>query len=213
MGARIWMLVGAVLFVVGGYFLFHGAQRDDRQDGRDARIAEAVAVTADATRTLGDTVAQQGEEALASEQRIDALETDTAALRERVQAVEDDVHSRETIAAYAFIAADFTVASAAKVAIAESLMTNAAAPASNAEAGLPAAEDLRGQSLRATHVRADGVIELEYDGRSGVDGGIVRLVPDIELALRSGIVNWRCESADYPAITSFMPACSYVAAP
>lgn len=224
MGSRLWWILGAALFVMVGVFLFLGDQRDDGQDQRitslsqeTGKLAEATTQTAqatkqnaEATRELAKAVGDLSADARADEQRLSKLEGETADLRERVNLVEDDIHSRETMKAYAFIASDFNVAGMAKVAVAESLMSNGRAPASNAEAGLPVPGDMRGQSLRATYVANGGRIVLEYDQQSGVDGGTVRLIPDIDLALRSGIVNWRCETDDYVRIESFLPTCKYL---
>ncbi len=219
MGSRLWLVLGAALFVLVGVFLLFGDQRDDRQDGRltglaedTGKLAEVTTQNAESTEVLAKAVGDLSADAQVDEKRLSKLEGETSELRERVQLVEDDIHSREVTRAYTFIATDLSVASMAKVAVAESLMTTGSAPASNAEAGLPVPGDLRGQSLRATYVRAGGRIELEYDQQSGVDGGTLRLVPDLALALRSGIVNWRCETEDYVAIESFLPTCKYVGA-
>jgi hypothetical protein len=224
MRSGIWLLIGATLFVIGGFFLMRGEQRDEVQDARSAamsdtteklakgteRVAESTAKVAEATEKLGGAVRDLSENARRDEKRLDKLEGDTADLKERVEAVEDYIPKRESAIAYNFIASDLNVASMAKVAVAEALMSNGAAPSSNAEAGLPAPGDMRGQSLRETHVRSGGTIELIYDTQHGVAGGSIKFIPDVALAMRSGIINWRCETADFPEIAKFAPACDYV---
>ncbi len=217
MGSRLWLVLGAVLFVLVGVFLLFGDQRDVRQDeritgltGETGKLAEATTQNAESTKVLAKAVGDLSADAQVDEKRLSKLEGETSELRERVQGVEDDIHTREAAKAYSFIASDFSIASMAKMAVAEALMSNGQAPASNAEAGLPVPSDMRGQSLRATYVQSDGRIVLEYDRQSGVDGGTVRLVPDVSLALRTGILNWRCETDDYRTIEAFLPSCKYV---
>ncbi len=107
------------------------------------------------------------------------------------------------------IRADFSAASGSmKTAIAEYYMNSAKLPASNADAGLPSADQYRGKSLRSATVTADGNIEFAFDASSGVDGGRIRLVPDLSRTDAMG-VQWRCESADYPLIKRALPACEY----
>ncbi len=217
MRSRLLLLTAASLFVVGGYFLFRGEARDDHQDERTAKIAESTeqlaqgtAQVAQATEQLGGAVRNLSANARKDEARISALESETSQLKERVQAVEEFIPEREKAIAYTFITSDFAIAGNVKLGVAEAFMTNGTAPGSNAEAGLPTATDLRGQSLRATYVRSGGQIIMEYDAQSGVDGGVIKLIPDIKLAMRSGIINWRCETSDFEDIQTFMPACQYV---
>ncbi len=224
MRSTILLLTGATLFVIGGFFLMRGEQNDDVQDVRSAvmsdtteklakgteRVAQSTAKVAEATEKLGGAVRDLSANARRDGKRLDKLEGDTADLKERVEVVEDYIPKRESVIGYNFIVSDLNFASMAKVAVAEALMSNGAAPSSNAEAGLPAPGDMRGQSLRETYVRTGGTIELIYDSQHGVNGGSIMFIPDVALATRSGIVNWRCETADFPEITKFVPACDYV---
>ncbi len=106
------------------------------------------------------------------------------------------------------IRADLLAMASARVAVSESFMTTGKMPASNAEAGLPAAETYRGRSLRAAQVVPDGRIRLTFDGESGHDGGVIELIPDVG-HLDSMGVQWRCETHDYPQITRAVPSCDY----
>jgi hypothetical protein len=217
MRSTILLVTGATLFVIGGFFLMRGEQRDDVQDGRSAaaaasteRLAQGTERVAEATQKLSGAVRDLSANARRDEKRLDKLEGETADLKDRVEAVEEYIPKRESAIGYNFIVSDLNVASMAKVAIAEALMTNGAAPSTNAEAGLPVPGDMRGQSLRETYVRSGGTIELIYDSQHGVNGGSIMFIPDVALAMRSGIVNWRCETADFPEITKFVPTCHYV---
>jgi len=107
------------------------------------------------------------------------------------------------------IRGDFAAAAGSmKTAIAEYYMTNGKMPASNADMGLPAADQYRGKSLKSATVTADGGIEFTFDAASGVDGGHVRLIPDISRAGAMG-VQWRCETPDYPLIKRALSVCEY----
>lgn len=105
---------------------------------------------------------------------------------------------------------DVTAMASAKVAVAESFMTMGKMPASNAEAGLPAAASYRGRSLRSAQVVADGAIQLTFDSESGHDGGVIDLIPEVGHMDSMG-VQWRCETHDYPQIIRALPSCDYKA--
>jgi len=109
--------------------------------------------------------------------------------------------------------ADFMAAAGSiKTALAEYYMNSAKWPASNADAGLPAPDEYRGKSLRAASVAADGSITFTFDAASGVEGGRLRLIPDVAHANAMG-VQWRCETGDYVWIKRALPTCDYTAAP
>jgi len=110
----------------------------------------------------------------------------------------------------ALIREDFMQAtSGMKVAIAEYYANMGKLPTRNSDTGLPAPMDYRGQSLRSATVGLNGVIELEFDARSGKDGGRIRLIPDTSHANAMGL-SWRCETPDYPLIKRALPTCDYV---
>lgn len=99
------------------------------------------------------------------------------------------------------------LAQAARVAIAESYQTTLQLPSSNAAAGLPDAAQLYADSLQRLEVGRNGVVSLVYNERSGVAGGVIRLIPD---AQANGMLNWRCETSSYPDIVSFLPQCRFI---
>jgi hypothetical protein len=213
----VTLIVGAVMFIGVGYLLIRGFQSDERQDRRSERIAtdtgrlaESTRVVAEATEKIGESVKGLNEKAVQTDARLDRAEESHADLERRVGEIEEVIPTREAAIAAGFIANDMgAVSGMAKVAIAESMMSNGRMPNSNAEAGLPVSTDLRGRSLTETRVIENGIVELIFDETTGVDGGLIRLVPDAELAMRTGIVNWRCETDDYPEIEKVIPACSF----
>jgi len=104
---------------------------------------------------------------------------------------------------------DLAAAAGIKTAVAEFYVSMGKMPKDNAEAGLPAPDEYRGQTLRSAMVSPDGSIDFEFDENSGKDGGHVRLVADLSHAHAMG-VQWHCESADYSDIGSAIPNCAYV---
>jgi hypothetical protein len=104
---------------------------------------------------------------------------------------------------------DLMAAAGIKTAVAEFYANRGKMPQDNAEAGLPAPSDYRGQALRSATVNPDGSIDFEFDENSGRDGGHLRLVADLSHANAMG-VQWHCESADYSDIASAIPNCAYV---
>jgi len=76
-----------------------------------------------------------------------------------------------------------------------------------AEAGLFEPGAYRGKMLQSATVHSDGTIDFVFDARSGREGGVVRLVPDLSHPAMG--VQWDCESADYPSIAQLLPDCRY----
>jgi hypothetical protein len=105
--------------------------------------------------------------------------------------------------------ADLMAAAGIKTAVAEFYVSMGKMPKDNAEAGLPAPAEYRGQTLRSATVDPDGSIDFEFDENSGKDGGRVRFVADLAHVNAMG-VQWHCESADYSDIGSAIPNCVYI---
>lgn len=95
-----------------------------------------------------------------------------------------------------------------RVAIVEFYQTNGRMPDSQAETGLPPAEQYRGKSLKSATLLPGGVIELVFDASSGIDGGHIRFIADTSHVEAMGI-QWRCETSDYAHIQRVSPACAY----
>ena len=132
------LIAAAALFVAGGYFLMRGEHRDEAQDARATRMAEdtaslaqSTANVAEAQNKLSESVGSLTGEAVRADTRLDKLEESSTELRERVEAVEEIIPSRQARIAADFIAKDFGMSSMAKTAVAEALMTNGVAPNSN----------------------------------------------------------------------------------
>ena len=94
-----------------------------------------------------------------------------------------------------------------KVSVAEFYISRGKMPADNAEAGLFEPGAYRGKTLQSATVHSDGTIDFVFDARSGREGGVVRLVPDLSHPAMG--VQWDCESADYPSIAQLLPDCRY----
>lgn len=104
------------------------------------------------------------------------------------------------------------VASSAKVAVVEYYMTTGEMPGDNAQVGLGAADTWRGTSLRSLQIAEGGRILLTFDETSGVDGGVLELIPDLTDNESMG-VQWQCMTHDFERIARVWPgsACAYVA--
>jgi hypothetical protein len=93
------------------------------------------------------------------------------------------------------------------VSVAEVYVSSGKMPADNAHAGLFEPEAYRGKTLQSATVHSDGTIDFVFDARSGRDGGVIRLVPDLSHPAMG--VQWDCETSDYPSIASLIPDCRY----
>lgn len=105
---------------------------------------------------------------------------------------------------------DLVAIASAKTAVVESWLTHGRMPADNAAAGLRPSDAYRGRTLLSLSIVDGGRIRLRFDAESGVDGGIVELVPELGHVDAMG-VQWRCETSDYLQIAQAMPGCDYVA--
>ena len=112
----------------------------------------------------------------------------------------------------AALVADFAQATGAiRTAVAEYYANTGKLPQDNAACGLPPPDAYRGRTLQSATVDASGAVTFVFDGKSGKDGGRIRLVADIsdrDRVMAMG-VQWRCETADYPQISHLLPYCEY----
>ena len=224
MRSRRLQVILALIVVVISILLWRVEQRDRSQDvdataiGKiGVKLAEASQTTAESTAKIAKISVQTStavdrlqEQALLSSKRQDRSEADASALKHRVKILEDVVNKPGYVA---MMAADLQLGASAKVAITEMYQSNGITAGSNADVGMPVAADWHGQSLRETHIRPGGVVELIFDKRSGVAGGVIRFVPDLELAARGGPMDWRCETFDYPEIEAITPSCHFLIKP
>ncbi len=105
---------------------------------------------------------------------------------------------------------DVFAVTGARVAVVESYMNSGRMPASNAEAGLPAASTYKGHSLVSLEVSEGGTIQLRFDAASGFDGGEIEWLPDLT-GVESMGVQWECITHDFKQIVRALPGCVYTA--
>jgi len=185
------MIVVAALAV----FVYDFYKRVDRQQARDE-----AALLREQTRLLQQQADQVNRQLQEVNQEAAALKNEVAGQRRE----DAERKEQQTIAAY--LAEGLQLSAAVKAAIAESRQVEMKWPASNREAGLPDPSQLTGRSLRSMKVSGQGVIALTYDAKSGVEGGVIRLIPSVR---GEGAVTWRCESPSYENIAIVNPQCSY----
>ena len=80
-----------------------------------------------------------------------------------------------------------SLAGGAKTAVTEYYSSQGALPTSNAEAGLPVANTIKGDSVTSVTVGAGGVITVAFD-TTKVGTGNITLTPDVT----GGAVEWAC---------------------
>ena len=91
-----------------------------------------------------------------------------------------------------------SVASAAKLAVAETLDSTGSFPTSNSAAGLPTAASITGNNVSSVTVGASGVITILYStgigGNPPADGKNIQLEP----TGNAGSTSWTCTGGDVP---------------
>ncbi len=97
------------------------------------------------------------------------------------------------------------VAGLFKTVLSEYYLTYEKLPASNSDVRLNAPEAYGSNALRSVEITLNGDIKLTYDDQIGVDDGVIRLIPDAVI----GMITWRCETADFPAVNQYFPQCQY----
>jgi len=105
-----------------------------------------------------------------------------------------------------FIAEGFQTGVMLKQATAAFYYQHGKLPSANEEVGLGSPEVYANNALQRAEITPNGVVKLTYDGLTGVDDGVVRLIPTVV----PGMLKWRCETADYPNIGKYMPQCKYL---
>jgi len=105
-----------------------------------------------------------------------------------------------------FIAEGFEAGVMLKQATAEFYYHQGKLPSSNQDVGLGGPEVYASNSLQTAAITENGEIELTYDAKSGVEAGVVRLIPTVV----PGMLKWRCETQDYQNIAKYMPQCKYL---
>lgn len=107
----------------------------------------------------------------------------------------------------AFIANGLALAMEVKQQVGEYYLVRGEMPENNGAMNLPSAEKFASQAVKAIEVK-DGVIIVKFNQLSGVDDGIIRLMP--ELMEGSGLALWNCETPSYSFVVQYAPQCRYV---
>lgn len=107
----------------------------------------------------------------------------------------------------AHISEGIAASSSVKLHITEYYQMNGSFPSSNQEIDLPPSEKFTGQSLIRLQVSDGGIITLNYDEKSGVKNGIIKLIPSIDSV--TGI-KWKCITPSFKNISLSIPTCEYV---
>ena len=117
----------------------------------------------------------------------------------------------ETMLARARIMEGMLVAQSVKLQITEFYMTNGRLPSSNAMLGLPPARDYVRNAITGLEVMTGGAIVMRFNGQSGVEGGELRLKPDVSKP-HMGIA-WQCTTPSFRDIAAWAPDCRYTGRP
>jgi len=95
----------------------------------------------------------------------------------------------------------------AKLHITERYMLEGAFPSSNYGAGLPIPTEITGQSLKSLRVSTGGIITLTFDEKTGVEDGMIKLVPQYKDSFTG--ITWACFTSSYKYISKILPQCHY----
>jgi len=80
-------------------------------------------------------------------------------------------------------------------------------PSSNKQAGLPEPEKFKSGALKSIRIMDEGVIQLTFNNESGIDNGILELIPNTSNPATG--VDWECTTPNYKGIGELIPQCSY----
>lgn len=168
-----------------------------------AARAQAAALQHQAAALANSTKAQ----AQVLTRQAQALSDQASALKNEVSNEHRDAAAqKQRYLTASYRAEGLQVVGAAKTAVAEYLANTGRFPSSNKQIGLAAPDQFKGQSLRRMSISEGGVITLTYDAKSGVDGGIIRIIPD---NADPSLLKWRCISPNFRDIALTIPQCSY----
>lgn len=109
--------------------------------------------------------------------------------------------------ARAHIAEGIMVASQVKLAVAEFYASEGRLPASNHDLDLPPPSEYQRNAIKALAVSGGGVINIQFNDQSGVENGIVRLVPDASKPHMG--MGWSCVSPSFRNIGTWAPPCRF----
>lgn len=92
--------------------------------------------------------------------------------------------------------------------VTEHVVNTGQLPASNQDLGLPPRREYSDKALQSLGVTAGGIIVAQFNERSGVRDGQIKLVPD-QSKPHMGLL-WTCETPSFADIGSWMPNCTFV---
>ena len=73
-------------------------------------------------------------------------------------------------------------------------------PASNADAGMNPPAAYGNYDVKRIAIGGDGTIEITLNATSGIDGGVIRLMPKAAANTDQDMIEWSCSSPSYSAI-------------
>ena len=192
-------------------------QRRQQLEAERAMLMQQVAALAQQSDVLQQNTQAIAEQTAALGSRSDELQSRTEALRDQTEQFQQQIaderefadQQREHYLRAAFLTEGMQAATLAKTRIAEYYASEGQWPDRNEQIDLDPASHYRGQSLHSMAVMAQGVIMLTFDGKTGVDGGQIRLLPDAGSA--DGLIKWQCVTSSYSDIARVVPHCHYVA--
>ncbi len=180
-----------------GYEIYRDQARraeDAKQEARMEQLAQQTSALKQQAERLREQAAKLGEQTNAMQQQV----------QDEQRAAEE---AKQRFIGAANIAEGIQASSFAKPAIVDFYMSEGRWPSSNADIGMQAPDKFSGHSLRSMAVSAGGVITLTYDEKSGVDRGVVQLIPDASNPQLG--IKWRCVTPTYANIATIMPNCEY----
>jgi hypothetical protein len=87
-------------------------------------------------------------------------------------------------------------------------------PVSNVEATLGPPESYMNPDVRQVAIDRDGIINITLTASSGVDGGVIRLTPNMPKNSDDLKIEWKCTSANYSDISdATLGVCEYTKVP
>lgn len=101
--------------------------------------------------------------------------------------------------ALAYLSEGLAVAAPVKVQVVIYYQEYGSLPSSNGDLGLPAPNRFKRQSLQSLAISKGGIITLTYDRKSGVQQGVVELIPVVD---GRGRIQWECFTPNYPDLNS-----------
>ncbi len=107
----------------------------------------------------------------------------------------------------AYIGSGLVLSSVPKASVVEYYTMRGEMPADNKQANIPAPEQFADQAVKSVAIK-DGTVVIKYNHLSGVEDGVVKLIP--MPATNVQMMRWRCETPSYSFINEYAPQCNYV---